>query len=240
MSALAWMIHTAPMGFSKPAPLRQKARYSFIELVRPDWFVPYSIEQRFGIFRWMVATCATSSTPMHPNCVNDYDVSGVSSIAQLQKRFHFALLSRDASASRWRSENGIDVAGHKILHFPHYAPFLGAPIQGKLLSEQDTQKALDGLLGSRGTLTTQLNSCHAAATEIYGVKIHVSPEGFTLTLEYGYDGSIWHYPLAATPAMWEGEGDTFRRNLYGRKSEPFINTFDRAISALAKLTYKKE
>jgi hypothetical protein len=247
------------MGFQKPAQLRQKARYAFVELVRPDCFVPYSIEQCFGIFRWMVAT-ANGTVPtaketgrwgasnpqcllnMHPTCVNDYDVSGVGSIAQLGKRFHFALLSRDAGASarRWRLGNGIGVTEQKILCFPHYAPFCGAPLQGKLLSEQDTRKALDGLLESSGILTTQLNSYHAAATEIYGVKVHVSPEGFTFTLEYGYDGSIWHHQLAVTPNMWEGEDDTFRRNPYGRKSEPFINTLDRAISALAELTKPEE
>jgi hypothetical protein len=246
------------MGFNKPAPLRQKARYSFIELVRPDGYVPYSIEQHFGIFRWMVATAkATEPTKaetgqwgasnpqcllnMHPACVNDYDVSGVSSIAQLGERFHFALLSREAGASarRWRQQNGIGVMEQRILHFPHYAPFCGAPLQGKPRSEEDIRKALDELLASDGTLTAQLNSFHADAKEVYGVKVVVSPEGFSFVLSYGFDGSSWNHTLADTPNMWEGEGDTFRRNPYGRKSEPFIDTLDRAITAMASLTNKE-
>jgi hypothetical protein len=40
--------------------------------------------------------------------------------------------------------------------------------------------------------------------------------------------------------MWEGTGDTFHHNPYGRKSEPFINTLDRAITELASLTVLKE
>src|ERR1039458_2675913 len=73
--------------------------------------------------------------------------------------------------------------------------------------------------------------------EVYGVNVKVRPEGFAFVLNYGFDGSSWTHELAATPNMREGQGDTFRRNRYGRNSEPFINTLDRAITALKGLTH---
>src|SRR6185369_5258771 len=107
----------------------------------------------------------------HPTCVNDYDVHPVRSIKDLKTRFHFALLSGNAGASaqRWRRENVIDITRQRILTFPHFAPFAGAMLQGKIICEAGIREALETLLASTGTLTTQLNSCHAGAVEIYGV-----------------------------------------------------------------------
>ena len=261
MSSLAipWMLHAAPMGFQKTAPIQQKARYAFIELVRPDCYSIYSIEQRFQIWRWMVRTAMnikptdaeTGRWGVHgpiellsgqPTCCGMSEVAPIRSIKDLNNRFHWALLSRDAgpSARRWRGENYINVDARRILYFPHYAPFCGAPLQGKPTAESDVRKALDILLDATGTLTTQLNSCHAGAVEIYGVSVAVRPEGFRFVLRYGFDGSSWDHELAATPNMWEGTGDTFHRNPYGRKSEPFINTLDRAITTLESLTVLKD
>ena len=152
----------------------------------------------------------------------------------------YALLARDigTSAARWRQENGINLTEHKILSFPHYTPFGGSPLQGKVASEQDIRKAIEALLGGgSGELTTQLNRSYVEAKEIYGVNVKVRPEGFSFVLNYGFDGSSWTHELAATPNMWEGQGDTFRYNPYGQNSEPFINTLDRAITALKGLTH---
>jgi len=255
MSSVAYMLHCAPMGFTNPAPLHIKARYAFIELVRPDCWKLYSIEQYFGIFRWMVQTaCATTPTESEtgrwgasgpvdllngsPSCVNAPEVDGIRGIQDLSKRCHYALLARDigSSAHRWRNENRININESRILTFPHYAPFCGAPLLGKPTSESDIGKALTGLLESSAPLTTQLNSSYSQATENYGVRVCVRPGGFVFRLEYGFDGSVWHHILAETPHMWEGEGDTFRRIPYTRRSEPFLDTMSRAIAALAELT----
>ena len=258
MSATAWMVHAAPMGFKSTAPLRQRARYDFIELVRPDGYDVYSIEQQFGVYRWMVATAkavvaAKQETgrwgvsgpvallDMKPTCIdNYYGPEPIVSLDDLKRRFHYALLSREAgpSAWRWRKENAITVSASRILSFPHYTPFCGAPLQGSPTSERGIKDALTLLLGSTGKLTTQLNSCHADAVDIQCVVVKVRPEGFEFTLHYGIDGEScrWSHTLANTPKMWEGEGETFHRNPYGRNSEPFIHTLDRAMTELMELT----
>ena len=252
---IPWMFHNAPMGFTAVVPIKYKARYAFIELVRPDGYDLYSIEQMFGIWRWMVQTASAINTTSaetgrwgvhgpkellskQPNCCNFGETYPITSITDLKQRFHWALLSRDAgpSARRWRADNGIDVATRRILHFPHYARFLGAPLYGKPTSEAEIRKAVDRLLAATGTLTTQLNSVYAAAVEIYGVSVAVQPEGFRFVLRYGFDGSSWEHCLAESPGMWEGRGDTFHINPYGKTSEPFINTLDRAITTLKDLT----
>jgi hypothetical protein len=251
----AYMAYSGPMGlFRRPAVLRQKATYSFIELVRPDGYPVYTIEQRFGILRWMAAT-ARATTPTkaetgawgaentfcllncHPTCVNDDRVYAIQSLDDLDRRFHFALLSANAGASarRWRKENGISVTEQKILHFPHFKPFAGAPLQGKPRSEAYIKKAVTSLLAYSAPLVPQLNRYHARARETNGVKIHVLPWGFRFVLDYGYDGSTWYHELAATPNMWSGQGETFRYNPYGADSETFMATLDRAITALDEL-----
>jgi hypothetical protein len=236
------------------ARTRQKATYSLIELVRPDGYDAYSIEQQFQIFRWMVATAkATVPTKAEtgrwgasdalcvlatkPTCVNGSVPLHIHSIEDLHRHFHYALLARDIgpSAHRWRRENRISVTETHILHFPHYAPFAGAPLHGKPTAESEIAKAFDGLMKAGGRLTTQLNSCHAGAVEIYGVTVHVRPQGFSFVLDYGYEGSIWYHTLTETPGMWAGEGETFHYNAYGRKSEPLIDTLSRAIEALEAL-----
>jgi hypothetical protein len=254
---MIWMVNHAPLGFNAPAPLRQRARYDFINLIRPDHEV-YTVEQRFQIYRWMVATAKAikptreetgrwgvmgpiALLSKQPSCIDDYYGPGpICSLDDLKKRFQYALFAwAGPSAARWRAENGISVNTRKILSFPHYLPYAGAPLNGKPTCEADIEKALEKLLDSGGNLTTHLNSCHAGAIEIQSVVVKVRPEGFDFILRYGVDGSSWDYTLAATPRMWEGEGETFRRNPYGRGSEPFLHTMGRAITTMARLTEPK-
>jgi hypothetical protein len=176
-----------------------------------------------------------------PSCIDDYYGPGpICSLDDLKKRFQYALFAwAGPSAVRWRAENEINVNTRKILSFPHYAPFAGAPLNGKPTCEADIEKALGKLLDSEGDLTTQLNSCHADAVEIRGVDIKVRPEGFTFMLRYGVDGSRWDHTLASTQNMWSGQGETFRLSPYGRGSEPFLDTLSRAITEMARLTEVK-
>lgn len=235
--------------------IRHKARYDFIEFVRPTSYHSYTVEQQFGVLRWMVErahainpTKAETgrwgvSGPLEllskkPSCVNHSGVDPIGSLDDLRERFHYALLSQYGGPSvvRWMSNNGICITGKKVIHFPHYAPFAGAPLQGKLAAEGAIRDSAQALLTASGRLTTQLNSFYADAVEIYGVPVKVLPNGFQFVLQYGVDGSIWYETLAATPNMWEGEGETFRYLPYGRDSEPFIGTLDRAITRLKELT----
>ncbi len=259
--AAAYMAHSAPMGFKRAPRIRQSMSCAFIELVRPDCYDLYSIECQFHIFRWMVQTASEVkptkaetgrwgvSGPidllkMSPSCVNGYPPLHIHSLEDLRRRFHFAVLARDIgpSAQRWRREQFVAPGESRTLDFPHYPAFKGAPLQGKIVSESDVSKSIQALLSAKGRLAVQLNSCHATATDIHGVVVSVIPQGFRFELLYGIAGEQceWRHALAATPHMWQGEGDSLRYIPYGPKSETFIATLDRAIAAFKQLTFATE
>jgi hypothetical protein len=216
--------------------LKRSAEIRFIEFVRPDgyWPYPYSTEQAFQVFRWMVTTGkeytkfgapgVTELLSTNPTCLNFSRVHPITSREDLRKRFHYALLSNYGTpfVDQWRKANSISVTESRRLHFPHYTPFMGA---GAYESERDIKDALDALLGkSRGkVLNVSLNDCHKRARWVGGVDIVVSEQGFSFNMDYGYEkDSGWNHILAAT-----------------NKNEPFIDTMHRAIVALAEMTGKE-
>lgn len=218
--------------------IQHRAKFCFIDLIRPDCYHRYSMEQTFGIFGWMCQTAHdyTEKLPdqgfqtsgaidllnAQPTCVSgNYPVNPIVSLQDLQRRINYVLLSAFASgyAEKWKVRNGISVTATKILRFPHHRPFTGHP-----LSENDLKKRMSDLLASAGILRVQLNSCHADAKEIVAVKVHYSKfnNGFIFVLDYGIDGSVWHHNLAIQSP-----------------EEPFITTMQRAIKELASLRESK-
>ena len=219
------------------AKLKRCAEVGFIDFVRPDgfWPYPYTTEQAFQVFRWMVTTgkeYTKYGAPgvidllcKQPTCLNSRRVNPIHSREDLRTRFHYALLSNLGGpiVDEWRRVNGISVTESRRLYFPHYTPFAGNSVYE---SERAIEDALDNLLGkSRGmVLNISLNDCHKRARWVADVDISVSENGFSFDMDYGYENdSGWKHVLAATI-----------------KNEPFIDTMHRAITALAGLTEKKE
>lgn len=208
--------------------MKSKFKVEFANLISPDgfWPWPYSIEQAFGIFEWMVET-GERYPPVHgrwvdcgvtellgtqPTCGYSGSTQKVHSCADLRKRFHWAVLSRytNSCTEKWRADNNITPMGVKIIHFAH----------------EDAPKVscdrVDKLLLNSGTLTTQLNEFYAQAVEIYGVKVLVHETyGFRFVLRYGFDGSSWDHDLARAV-----------------KGEGFESAFIRAETKLQELTKK--
>lgn len=230
MSALA-SVYLAERDLSpRKLQLRTKAKYRFVEFLRPNcyWPHPYSIEQAFGVFAWMVETgqshkrrgqwgehtieCVLSKKP---TCVSIRTIEPIESITDLRERFHYAIFDQYSPASEaWRSASDVDAYASKILTFPHYqynqAPECQAHLKG----------GLEELLGASGRLAVPLNKFHEEAREIKGVALTYSTfiHGWEFRLMYGYDGSRWSHKLAQ-----QGNGETF------------TDTYLRARSSLAKL-----
>ena len=208
--------------------MKSKAKYRLIEFIRPDgfWPQPYTLEQAFGVFAWMLRTGdgyhddgqwgrrdVRSLLSCKPTCTNYSAVDPIHSVADLERRFHYALLSQCATGAlaRWRKDHRIVADGEIIIHFQHHA-------YGKTpTSEHDAKIALDALLGAQGRLGVQLNKYHSCAREIYGVSLHWRG-CYRFILNYGYQGSSWYHPLS--------------RQL---PREPFYASFWRAQKALAGL-----
>lgn len=201
-------------GTDKLAKLRTKAKISFAELVRPDgyWPQPYSLEQAFQIYRWMVKTGRPFSgyhqygvydLLVGSGALGDGDLyySPIRSIEMLRKRFHYAILGRPncRKSVGWREKEHISFGQERLLHFPHYTPFAGSPVLGAIFSEAQIQALLDAYFSATGNLRLQLNPSHRKAVEIIDLVVRVDTYRFQFRfdLHYGYDGSGWWHELAA-------------------------------------------
>ncbi len=186
--------------------MKSKAKYTLIEFLRPDgfWPYPYTLEQAFGVFAWMLRTGdkyhddgqwgrhdIRSLLSCNPTCTNFSEVDPIHSVSDLRRRFHYAILGSHVGPSlcRWRSEHRILPSGQPIIHFPHHA-YDKTPT-----SEFDAKLAVDALLAARGRLGVQLNEYHSRAREIHGVSLYWHG-CYRFVLKYGYQGSEWGHELS--------------------------------------------
>lgn len=212
---------------------RTKAKIRFIEFLRPDcyWPSPYNLEQALHVFQWMVRTGAEyrqypqsgvwELLSFQPTCIGFFNVKPITGIADLKKRFHYALLSRYAStaAEEWRKDYGINTGGERLIYFSHYRPYGGGVLLGESTSEYNIEKRFESFLNTTGRLKVSLNECHKKARQIKGIDLAVDEDGFKFILHFGYNESGgWEYQLART-----------------RKGESFLDTFSRAIKELNAL-----
>lgn len=102
-----WAAAADPYGTAPRKPSRKRwFDVRFIDLVRPDgyWPQPYTLEQAFEIFRWMVAKGEGYSTQERwgsrgvvdllsaTSGIGHSSVIPISSLEDLRKRFHYAVL----------------------------------------------------------------------------------------------------------------------------------------------------
>lgn len=209
-------------------------RAELIDLVRPDsfWPHPFSIEQAFEIFRWMVATGDAYRDPTRWGRVGVREllsatsgtgadeVTSITSLADLRTRFHHALLAspRCPAVVQWRKDHRVEIGARIRVRSPVYTQFEGARHLG-FGSEGAIKDTLDRItIRSRGqTLKARLNYVHLDVETVHGVSIAVSAKGFVFRLKYGdpfHDNrpySAWSHSLART-----------------RPGETFLETFARA------------
>ena len=223
--------------------MKTKAKIAFIAFVRPDcyWPAPYTIEQAFEVFRWMVRTGSAFERPTRwgrngpietlscsPSCTGFGHVNPIVSLADLRRRFHFGLLSAHASSSgvdEWRAAENVRVDAEKIIAFRHHKPFSGG---AGWTCEAEVFKAINGLFADGQSLRTarSLNPVHPSARTCKSVKIAVEGDRFRFFLTYGWPDeestSCWTHLLAWT------EGN-----------EPFLATLARAATSLAELVHER-
>lgn len=219
-------------------PVRLKSfKAPLIELLRPDgyWPQPLSTEQAFELLRWMATTGAskpeyTSRLQWGRAGIHELLTGGsglsrgliepIASLEDLRRRFHFAILSRAASAGqeRWRSDFGIGPVGVVTVRQPTFKPFAPIPHLG-WSSEQAIMEDIERLTtGSAGVqMAVDLNGVHDDCRTLHGVRIAVDAEyGFALSIRYGdtapgAHGSSWDVLIA-----------------HSRADESFLQTFARA------------
>lgn len=216
---------------AEKSEIRSKAKYRFIEFLRPDgyWPQPYRIEQAFGVFGWLIESgqrfkrrgqwgehtieCLLSKKG---SCTGIRTIDHIESIDDLRERFHHAFFGNYSPiAAAWRKAAGINAYGSKVIAFPHYE--FGKHYH----SEISLKGGIDKLIQASGQLAVQLNSFHDDARVIQGVEITYCSydHGWRFRLMYGcQDGGTWFHDLASQ-----------------RKGEPFVDTFLRAQAELEKL-----
>jgi hypothetical protein len=195
--------------------LSSKATIDFLELVRPDsyWPQPYSLEQAFQIYRWLIRTGKPFTEYSHYGVYDLLAGSGargttdlyynpIASIPALRQVFRYAILGRPncGLSISWRDKEKIAIGQRRILYFPHYVPFVGTPLLGMDLSEAQISTVLSAYFAAQGNLIVQLNPAYAAAIEIIRLLITVETSGdfpFRFILDYGFDGSSWRHELAS-------------------------------------------
>ena len=216
MSAYSYALSIYPSmyGVKTPAPMRTKAKICFAEFVRPDgyWPQPYSIEQAFQVYRWLVVTGTSFSRYQKYGAIDmligggvmggtDLHYEPIRQLKQLREVFHRAILGRSNGqlTTAWRAKERIAFSETRMIHFPHYAPFVGTPLLGSIWAEAQIAKLLNAYLSASGNLLVQLNKYHPGAIEIVEPVIRVQtwePFDFVFDLGYGYEGSIWWHELA--------------------------------------------
>lgn len=214
MSAHAYALSVLPdMYGAKETRTVSKAKIHFAELVRPDsyWPQPYTIEQAFQVYRWLIKTGKPFAKYGEYGAYDlmigrgvmgssDLHYEPIRSLPMLRERFHRAILGRSngLNANDWRRRERIAFGQNRVITFPHYAPFLGTPLLGTIRSEASLRKILDSYFTASGNLRVQLNECHSAAIEIKSLVVNVETYDFQFRfdLHYGYDGSSWTHNLA--------------------------------------------
>lgn len=237
-TALQYMLHENPLpGMrAKGILLRKSFKVPLIELLRPDgyWPQPLSIEQAFETLRWMATTGSskpefTSQLQWGRAGINDLLTGGsglshscvepISSIEDLRRRFHFAILSRASSRGQelWRSEFGIRPEGTVTVPHPTYKPFAALPHLG-WQSEAEIHAEIKRLTAESAgmPMSVNLNGVYDDCQTLHGVRIRVAPEGFAFDIRYGNTHPTEH------GSSWD---DTIART---REGESFLQTFARA------------
>lgn len=237
-TALQYMLHENPLpGMrAKGILLRKSFKVPLIELLRPDgyWPQPLSIEQAFETLRWMATTGSskpeftsqlqwgragihellTGGSGLSHSCVEP-----ITSIEDLRRRFHFAILSRASSRGQelWRSEFGIRPEGTVTVPYPTYKPFAALPHLG-WQSEAEIHAEIKRLTAESAgmPMAVNLNGVYDDCQTLHGVRIRVAPEGFAFDIRYGNTHPTEH------GSSWD---DTIART---REGESFLQTFARA------------
>ena len=204
------------------AHIQSRFKCNWIEFVRPDsyWPYPYSLEQAFETFRWMMERGLLSRTSTdwakpgvtellscQPTCTSfTPDTRPICDGNDLKARFHYALLGRGhKKIDEWRAKHRIGVGETRFVVFPHYKPLDGPT------SEHVFRERLAAMLKAHGASRTavQLNPVHADAVEVGNVRFALVSCGrgrlkWTLRLNYGVDRSSWVHTVAR-----QGDGERF-------------------------------
>jgi hypothetical protein len=215
-----------------PRPAHTKSRFdlNLIELVRPPsyWPHPYSVEQAFQAFRWMIKTGDTYREPGRwgssgvrevlsaSSGVGLSGVAPIKSLEDLRQRFHYALLADGGKAvEQWRDDHGVRVGGRVTIPYAVHSDGHNSPA---FTSPSNVKQELDRMLepGPGQTMKMSLNCVHHDVRTLHSVEVRVFEGGFKFVLWYG------DAPKSELHSHWD---ETIAAS---REGETFLQTFARA------------
>lgn len=177
---------------------------SFIDFIRPDsfWPYPYSIEQAFQTFRWMVETGneyrgqagrysaqngVRELLSKKPSCLEFRAVSPITSLDDLRERFHYAILSNHGhpTVDQWRNDFDVLPTGKATIRSEIYRDAAPHPVFNGHRSVDRTLKSMfEPPINQK--MAVALNSIHREnAIQLHNVHVSVRPGGFSFELNYG-------------------------------------------------------
>ena len=221
-------------------PIRPRSSFEvdLRRLIAPNGHLrPLHLDQAFETYRWMVASAKGWKEPCrwHDQTVHhllagraggggDESVPMVRSEADLLDRFQHAVLGVGWDLyDRWREAHGIHPTAVLTVKALHHGPNMerfDSNVRPDRMTWGGTLPAALWSLCSQAPgkrLSVQLNSVHAGAVVIEALGVRVSAAGFSLRLDYGFDGSRWSHDLAST-----------------RGGETFAETIDRGIAMFSR------
>lgn len=202
--------------------IQSRFNVSFVEFVRPGhgFPSPYSIEQAFQVFRWMVSTGSEYRADtrygdqgvfevlsMKPSCRGFTGVYPITSLTDLRERFHYAILSKSENpvVEKWRRDYDVLPDGKATIPFSVHRDW---DVQAPFKNQSELKNALTELLeppsGQKIQMAIALNSVYGKETVTYhDVQIKASKRGFAFILRYGDEqrqafGSRWDEYIATT------------------------------------------
>jgi hypothetical protein len=225
--------------------IQSRFKVSFIEFIRPDsWPYPYSIEQAFQVLRWMTATGVNYRAETRwgdqgvfevlsksPSCRGFPGVSPITSLEDLQQRFHYAILSRSQQpiVEKWRRDHDILPDGKATIPYPIHKDWgVRPPFKNQVELKNALTELLEPPKNQKVQMAVALNSVHGKETATYhDVQIKIKSTGFVFILRYGDEarhafGSRWDEVIAST-----------------RGNETFIETAVRAYTNYHGLVFGK-
>jgi len=186
-------------GDDKPV-IAKKKKVKFIDLVRPDFYLNFNVDQAVEILMWLKreirrVTKHSGRCDSFYRCGEDTYLVGADYLKEIRNAMSRIFLSRANGLGRWAFDKLYDLDTVKILPIRYYVTHI--PLEWgesqldllKEVTENDTQS-----LKNKPQITTwSPNSCHKRARTIYSRQLVIQKDGFGYKISYSYpnDGSSW-------------------------------------------------
>lgn len=179
-------------GDDKPV-IAKKKKVRFIDLIRPDFYLNFNVDQMVGILIWLKkeiqrVTKYSGRCDSFYRCGEDTYLVGADYLEKIREVMSRIFLSRANGLGRWTFDKLYDLDTVKILPISYYVthiPLKWGKSQLDLLKEV-TENDTQSLKNIPRITTWSPNSCHKRARTIHGRYLVIQKDGFWYKISYGY------------------------------------------------------